>query len=82
MILLRMPVLAVLLLMPFTLSAQEGGGTQIDSVTGYRCLDSACVTVRPTNRCLCQKLNPSAVRLSQLRLSCTGGSACPASLRN
>jgi hypothetical protein len=54
-----------------------------DMVTGYRCVDHSCNTVRlPGVDCLCQKENPAEMDFRKLRLTCyasEGGRwvACP-----
>jgi hypothetical protein len=69
---------------PLPVAAQEGGiGGANDSVSGYRCVDRSCTTLRlPDANCLCQKQNPGETRLSRLHLKCStkqGGAwvACP-----
>jgi hypothetical protein len=51
-----------------------GEGQTHDEVTGLLCVTPSCDVVRldtPEVRCVCQKLNPTERRLSQLQLQCS-----------
>lgn len=49
-------------------------GDSRDPLTGYPCLSPFCEAVSlPGTDCLCQKDNPGATKLSELKLTCTVG---------
>jgi hypothetical protein len=66
---------AAILALALPAAAQDSGsgcGNSTDRVSGYRCVEESCITVRiPDTNCICQKQNPGETRLSQLRLKCT-----------
>jgi hypothetical protein len=65
------------------IAAADPAGDTTDPVTGYRCVNQGCMTVRlPDADCICMKRNPGETDVRQVVLACftkQGGhwTACP-----